>query len=229
MKIPHYEALRRSQREDYRAHPWRMSAGGLYIPHSYEDMTPWCLTYWDDVGFILNGRKIFITWEHPRHVYGEALWDKTWAEVGDGPRDNWLTEGGTKNYRKVGRSRKKLVSYTCREPSPEQKAHYDQLNTTYARLAAEGVDLNIAASWKWRRRSWAMNISIVAPLEVRSETDLAEVARLAKRLIRWETTLENEFPGYSYGRQEWLQEQNKLNAGRDESNFPHEIHAHRIA
>ena len=54
MKQPHLEFLARRMREYHRHHPWRLSVGGLYIPHSYENMTPASLSYWDDVGFILH-------------------------------------------------------------------------------------------------------------------------------------------------------------------------------
>lgn len=206
MKQKRLEALRQSQKEYHRNHPWRLSAGGLYIPHAYHDMTPESLSFWDDVGFIMNGRRVMVFWQHPRYVYKEMIDQKAWEEVGNGPRDNWLFEGGTKNYRKVGRSRKKRVSYTCREPSPEQQAHYDLLNATIARLEGQGIDCNIPASWKWKRMHWAMSVQVVAPLEVRNKDELAELARLAKRLIRQESTLALEFPDYCYGREQWRNE-----------------------
>lgn len=206
MKQKRLEALRQSQKEYHRNHPWRLSAGGLYIPHAYHDMTPESLSYWDDVGFVMNGRRVMVFWQHPRYVYQEKIRSMAWEQVGPGPRDNWLFEGGTKNYRKVGRSRKKLVSYTCREPLPEQQAHYDLLNATIANLDAQGIDCEIPSSWKWKRMGWAMIVQVVAPLEVRNAAELAEIAHLAKRLIRQETTLASEFPGYSYGRAQWLQE-----------------------
>lgn len=207
MKIARLERLARLQRQYHQSNPWRLSQGGLYIPHSYSNMTPDSLSYWDDVGFILNGRRIIVWWQHPRHVYANVLEEKAWKEVGDGPRDNWLFEGGTKNYKRVGRSRKKLVSYTSREPSAEQRQHYDLLNETIARLSSEGIDLNVSASWKWERLTWAMGVSLVAPLEVRNESELASVANLARRLVLGQTTLDTEFPGYRYGRTEWLREQ----------------------
>ena len=52
MKNQHYESLGRRMRAYHRAHPWRLSEGGLYIPHAYWDITPESLSYWDDVGFI---------------------------------------------------------------------------------------------------------------------------------------------------------------------------------
>lgn len=56
--------------------------------------------------------------------------------------------------------------------------------------------LSISASWKPKRLWWAWSISLVAPLRVRKVKGLADVAHLAKRLLKQETSLETEFPGY---------------------------------
>lgn len=173
MKIARLERLRQLQREYHRAHQWRRSHGGLFIPHSYTNVKSDSLSYWDDVCLILNGRRIIVWWRHPRYVYSEAIQEKAWEEAGPSPRNNWLTEGGTKNYKRVGRSRKKLVNTTLRKPSPEQQQYYDLLNNISARLSADGIDLDIPISWKCERLNWAMGVNLVAPLEVRNESDLA--------------------------------------------------------
>ena len=207
MKIPRLERLARLQREYHRSNPWRLSQGGLYIPHSYSNMAPDDLSYWDDVGFILNGRRIIVWWQHPRYVYANQIEEMAYKEVGEGPKNDRLFEGGTKNYKRVGRSRKKLVSYTSREPSSAQREHYDLLRQATARLSNEGIDFEVAASWKWERLNWAMGVSLVAPIEVRNEVELASVAHLARRLILRQCELKDEFPAYRYGRDHWLEEQ----------------------
>ena len=58
MKNRKQELLRRMQRQHHRNHPWRLQHGGLYIPHSYEEKLPDALSWWDDVGFILNKRRV---------------------------------------------------------------------------------------------------------------------------------------------------------------------------
>lgn len=186
MKIPRLEAMRRTQREDHHAHPWRMSEGGLFTPHSYGDMAPDSLSTSDDVGFILNRRRVIVWWPHPRKVYAEALWDEV--------------------YKRVGRSGKKLVSTTLRVPSPAKRACYDLLKAMFERLSTEGIEHSVPVSWKAKRLWWAMGVNIVAPMEVRNEKDLAEVASLAKRLIKGQSNLKSEFPEYCYTRQDWLRE-----------------------
>lgn len=207
MRNAKFELFRRMQRQYHRSHPWCLSRGGLFISHSYAETKPDSLSWWDDVGFILNKRRVIVWWQHPRHVYADSLDEQSWQEAGDSPQDKWLTEGNTKNYRQVGASRKKIVSYTSRQPSAEQSAYYDLLRTIRERLTTVGIDRDVSTSWKRERLAWATGVGLVAPLEVRNEDELASVALLARRLILGQTTLEAEFPGYCYSRADWLREQ----------------------
>jgi len=175
--------------------------------HSYDEIKPEDLSWWDDVGFILNGRRVIVWWRHPRHVYADALDDLSWDEVGDCPGDDWLLDGGTPNYKRVGRSRKKIVSYTMRQPSEDQRAYYAKLRNIRARLSAQGIGCEVRPSWMRERLNWATGISLVAPLEVRNEAELSIVAGLARRLLLGQTTLDSEFPRYQYGKADWILEQ----------------------
>ena len=207
MKNTKFELMRHLQRQHHRNNPWRLSKDGLYIPHSYDDVKPHSQSWWDDVGFILNGRKVIVWWCHPRYVYSGAIRDQSWKEAGDSPNDDWLFEGGTTNYRKAGKSRKKIVSYTSRQPSEEQQMFYDKLEDIEKRLASEGIEFDVSTSWQRERLSWATGVSLVAPLEVRNEDELALVAKLARRLVLGQTTLDAEFPGYRYCKSDYLREQ----------------------
>lgn len=207
VKNANFEKFGRMQRQYHRHHPWRLSQGGLFIPHSYAETKPDGLSWWDDVGFILNGRRVIVWWQHPRQIYSDAIDDQSQDEAGDNPGDDWLLSGSTTNYRRVGKSRKKIVSYTSRQPSQEQQKYYDSLRENRERLSRDGIDIEATTSWKRERLSWATGVSLVAPLEVRNEIELALVAKLARRLILGQTTLEAEFPGYRYGKTDWLRDQ----------------------
>lgn len=207
MKNTKRERLARMQRQYHRHHPWRLSQGGLFIPHSYAETPPDSLSWWDDVGFILNGRRVIVWWRHPRQVYATALDEQSWQEAGEGPQDDWLTTGITKNYRRVGKSRKKIVSYTSRQPSAEQRLHDDRRRAIRERLTTAGIALEVLPSWTREPLTWATGVSLVAPLDVRNEDELASLARLSRHLILGKTTLNAEFPGYRYGRNDWLREQ----------------------
>lgn len=212
MKQPHLEFLARRMREHHRHHPWRLSTGGLYIPHSYGNMSPDSLSYWDDVGFILNGRRFMVWWRHPRDVYRNAIEDLAWAqheaEFGDAPDPNWLFDGATTLYKQTGKSgkRKKRIGSRSRNPSAEQERYYALLSEREDALKNEGIDLDVQPSWKWRRYLRCMGMDLVAPVEVRNERELAGMAALARDLVLHKTTLVERFPGAPYGRADWLRD-----------------------
>lgn len=202
--------LRMAQlRRYHQKNPWQLNEAGLYVPHCYAHKDPEGLSWWDDVGFIHAGKRYIVWWQHPRYVYSNELDARAWTEAGPGPQDDWLLEGSTKNYRKVGKSRKRVASYTCRRPSEQQEAHYAKLREIEARLQTEGIDFAVQSSWSMERLTWAMGIELIAPLEVRNETELAAVAQLARDLVQGKTTLAERFPGYAYAQADWVREQIK--------------------
>ena len=84
-------------------------------------------------------------------------------------------KGAIPNYRKVGRSRKRIVSYTCRPPSEASRDYFQRLQTLEQGLSAQGIDCDVRPSSKRKRLSWATGLDLVAPLEVRNEQKLAIV------------------------------------------------------
>lgn len=136
MKNRHYEILRHRMRQYHRDHQWRLE-DGLFIPHTYPGDR--FLSWWDDVGFILNGRRIMVWWIHPRMKYADAIEEMAWKEAGDPPmRGADLFESTEKQWVKVGRSRKKVVSYRS-APTPEaQKNYYERLRVIEERISRRG-------------------------------------------------------------------------------------------
>jgi hypothetical protein len=72
---------------------------------------------------------------------------------------------------------------------------------------AEGVDFQVCASFKRERLWWAKGVGLAAPMEIRNERELADMAALAKRPLLGSTTLGVECLGYCYGWEDWLSEQ----------------------
>lgn len=206
MKDRNQERLRQMQRQYHQRHTWDLQ-DGLYIPHSYEEVSPDALSWWDDVGFILNKRRVIIWWEHPRCVYSDAIDEQSLLEAGESPQGNWLTDGSKKNYRKVGNSRKKIVSYTCKELSVEQKLYYEHLENIRQRIKIKGIDFEVYPSWSWENLSWAVGVNLVAPIEVRNKKEVALLVSLTRKLMLRQTTLAAEFPAYKYDKSKWVKEQ----------------------
>lgn len=203
MKNQHKEHLYHRMRQYHRHHEWGLG-NGLFIPHAYPK--PVDLSWWDDVGFILNGRRIMVWWVHPRMKYADAIYNLAWQEAGDPPLQGAdLFEHSEKQW-KVGRSRKKVASYLTRQTPDAQRAYYNKLNSIEMRIQADGIDLVVFPSVSLEILPWCRGVSLCVPLEVRNKKELSELAALAKRLIKGETTLTSEFPEYQYRREDWLLE-----------------------
>lgn len=69
-----------------------------------------------------------------------------------------------------------------------------------------GIDLDVTPSLCIGWCSTATTIDLIAPHEVRSEMDVRALAAFAKRLLKREVALVDEWPGYRYGREAWLAE-----------------------
>jgi len=205
MKIKRLERMRDSQRAYHRQCQWVME-DGIYAPHSYAETSPYALSWWDDVGFVLGDRRVIVWWVHPRQRYADEIDERAWSEAGKPPHDGGLFGDFTPNYKRIGRSRKKIVSYTTQPAQGELRQYYGKLDAITKRLQHDGIDFEVSPGWRRERLSWATGVALVAPLEVRNEAELKNVADLARRLLRGETTLEQEFPRYRYGKDQWLAE-----------------------
>jgi hypothetical protein len=209
MKNPHREQRRRQARDYHKHHPWRLD-GGLYIPHTYPDTKK--LSWWDDVGFILNGRRVIVWWQHPRRIYLDAIERQAMAEVPVPASSSALKaclsgeEPGQKHWCKLGNSRKKLVSTTMPRSSDVWLAYYDAVNAREEELMRTGILLEVPALMHIEQLKWATGVNLIVPVEVRTQEDVRALAKLAKLLLKRERMLTGQFPSYTYGREEWLSE-----------------------
>ncbi len=72
-----------------------------------------------------------------------------------------------------------------------------------------GIDLDIRPAMRVSWCYWATLVDLIAPIEVRSNDDVVKLASIARRLLKRETSVAGEWPGYSYGRNDWLAEAEK--------------------
>jgi hypothetical protein len=134
------------------------------------------------------------------------------VEPGHGPDRGWLFEGATKSFKRVGRSgrRKKFSGHVSRQPSEAQRTYYARLSEIEAQIGRDGIDHNVLPSWAWKRSRYGMAVSVIAPVEVRDERELGELADLVRQLVKQQTTLDKSFPGAVYGKADWLREKGAL-------------------
>lgn len=196
MKNPYLESCYRRMQQH---HPWRLEHG-VYLSDAYPEDS--YLPVWDaDLGFILNGRRIMVEWEHPRLRYEALIDELTYEQVGELPCQDLLIK--QKNYKQVGRSRKKITSYSMSFPDPCHE-HYEKLHALESRLKQTGIDQTVQPSFSVTVLPWDRGVELCAPLDIRNKEDLSKLVALVKRLLKRETTLQEEFPDYQYTQQDWL-------------------------
>ena len=203
--------MRCFQRQYHRNHPWRLDASGHYIPHDYSQGRS--LSWWDDVGFILNGRRVMVWWVHPRMKYQDAIEDAAWAEVGSLPdsASHFLDDTRCiKHYKRLGRSRKKIVSYQSPPTEPETRDFYKRLELTQDRIANEGIELEIFPSLTIQALNWCTGVDICIPFKVLNESDAIALAERVRNILKNGRSLapiRDQIPSeYRYGRENWLGE-----------------------
>lgn len=54
-------------------------------------------------------------------------------------------------------------------------------------------------------------VETCAPIEIQSERDLMALVNLVRKLLKRETTLEQEFADYVYARDDWIVESDRRN------------------
>ena len=166
------------------------------------------------MGFVLNGRRVMVWWVHPRMKYQDAIEDAAWAEVGRPPKsaNHFLDDAQCiKHYKRLGRSRKKIVSYQSPPTAPETSGFYTRLGLAQDKIANEGIELEISPSLTIQALNWCTGVDICIPFEVLNESDaiaLAETVRHIMKNGRSLASIRDRIPsGYRYGRENWLSEQ----------------------
>lgn len=209
MKNKRFEMLRRKMKQYHRNQPWHgNSPRGDYIPHLYEP--PYrSLSYWSDAQFVLNRRRVWVFHVHPRRAYQDEIErqviDQYWQALSDEQRDWW--ENATPTYKKLGRSRKKVVSYWL--PSETDEAHQRHWQAFFAQQDAaerDGIDYTVRPSAHIEVSADSHMLNLVAPVEVLTMDDVYALVDLARRLMKRETTVRELWPDYVYGREHWLAE-----------------------
>lgn len=183
-------------------------ADGVYLRHQYP--TRHQLSWWDDVGFQMRHYRVMVWWVHPRMAYSD-LAEEHALNLMDMPESELEPDfSSSPIHVKSGKSRKRVTAYQMHQPCPE---HLLRAANWLAEVAAEESrfkqqsDLVITPSLKLQQTDWCRGMNLVAPVEVRTREDAISLGHLARRLYTQETTLDAEFPGYSYTRDSYLAEQ----------------------
>lgn len=177
---------------------------GIISWHLYDQMESDRLSFWDDAVFIVNDYRVALFWTHPRYHYNILLEDEAKKRVEHLRPDIDPFENLTPNYQRIGQSRKKIVSWTS-QPNALLTQYYELLAVAKRQVESE-VSFEVRPSLKIAWYNWAKGMELCLPFEVRSVGDLKALTKIARRLVRRETTLEAECGDYVYTQSDWLKD-----------------------
>lgn len=223
MKNKRFESLRRAMKQHHRTAQWRSNdPRGYFVPHSYDPPYPE-LTYWSSANFILNNRRVWVEQEHPREIYLHEIAKQAniQHEQQHGQPANSFTElleRASPNYKKVGRSRKRVTSYTMEDYDEATLQYYNELIALQKTLENKGIDYAVRPSIRIGLTPDSHVLHLVAPLEIRTTEDIGTLVAIARRLIKRETTIHELWPDYVYTRETWLAERELRERDRVQQN-----------
>lgn len=176
---------------------------GLIVRHLYDDMTPETPTFWDDAVFIVNDYRVALWGGHPRHQYHHFVETEALRRLNHLRPEGDPFADTTPNYKKLGRSRKKVVSWTQRPTSDEYRRYFEMLADMEHQVSQE-VAFEVCPSITIAWHSWCKGLSQCVPFEVRSESDLVALSHVSRRLVMHESTIAQEFGDSVYRQAYWL-------------------------
>jgi hypothetical protein len=202
MKNRYIEDLKRRAKLYHRNKRGDDFSGGVVSRYSYAKMSPDTLTFWDDGVFIVNDYRVGLWWTHPRYEYQQRIEAETVRRVDKRNPDSNPFLGLNQYTGSAIRAAMRRRVWPAKEPLQR----YFALLAEEERQVAQEVAFEVRPFMSIRWNNWCKELSLCVLIEVRSESDLRDLARLARQLVKRETTLVNEFSDYWYGQHEWISE-----------------------
>lgn len=194
---------------------------GIISRHLYDQMKPDTLTFWDDAVFIVNDYRVALWWTHPRLHYKELIEEEARNRTEGQRPEVDLFANSVPNYKRIGRSRKKIVSSTCASDD-RMSAYYDLLKTTEGVVEKE-VSFIVAPFMKIKWYDWAKGMELCLPFEVRCVDDLKALTEIARSLVIRKTSLQELYVANVYTQADWLRDSKIMQAERQSPLFSHAV------
>jgi len=204
MKNLHAEQIRRRAKQYARHHPLCANQYGIQSYQLFEQDEVQSLSWWHDFSFVLNDYHVHVAWVHPRTAYREKVRDEARLKVAS----LWSDEGSfnvvATQYCRRGNSRKAAVLQTVDLSSNDR--YYEALFDEEEKLA-RASDAEVRPFIRTQWTTYGRSVDLCVPMEIHGMPDLGCLARLARRLLKRETSLDHEYPEYVYSRTGWIEEE----------------------
>ena len=175
----------------------------IVIYHVYD--SPREKSYWDDVSFVMGKKYVMVCWTHPRYDYSEEINSKAYELANEkyGDSIDSMFDHSIKNYRKVGKSRKKIVSHTMSTSSRDE--YYEYWKKVEGELLRTS-EHRVGTHFKYYACGDAYMLDVCCPVEVRNEDELQQLADLMRKYLSGERSFREDFGSYTYGAAEYAAE-----------------------
>lgn len=211
MKNKNYQRKKAAARRAFRGamndNRWDLQRG-IKVYHVYdEEIKPRDKTYWDDVSFVWRHNYVVVCWTHPRYEYTETVDTQAYEAANrifpDRRHDNMFS-GGTKNYKKLGKSRKKVTSITC--PGVNTGKDFYDAWRDFKETFCQTSSIEIKPYIRIEQTDYSLFVNICCPIEVRNEDNLKELADIVRSILDRKTTLQELYGDYAYTAKDYIVE-----------------------
>lgn len=203
MKNKRIESLYRNI-ENQKLRPWRIDPTGFCeIYHCYDGTKK--MSWWDDTAFLVNGKRVVVTWIHPRLHYSDTCENIVYDNFKDpSPDDGWLDKS-TPVFKKVGKSRKKVVAWQTGGISNKSREYFEAKQEKIKTLEWDG-DVEVKPYLKFEIWNHAINMNICMPVEVLDEAGVVALAKKCKYYYLNREAFVKDFSDYVYTKDNWRAE-----------------------
>lgn len=180
---------------------WRVDPTGFCeIYHCYD--VPKKQSWWDDTAFRVNKKRVVVTWIHPRLHYSDTCENIVYENFTVPDSDcNWLSET-TPIYKKVGKSRKKVIAHQRAGMSDAARDRFTTRQALIEEMQKTG-DVSVKPYLKFDIWDHAINMNICMPIEVLNVDDVVELAKKCKYYYLNREEFAKDFSDYVYTKDNW--------------------------
>ena len=222
MKNRAIEAMKQRAKLYHRKEHGDQFTNGIIARYLYTEMTPETPTFYDDAVFIVNDYRVALWWVHPRDRYRNLVHTEAVRRVAHLHPESDPYADMTPNYKRLGRSRKNIVSWTQQLTRDEFRIYFDLL-TDMERQVGQEVEFEVRPTITIALHNWCKGLNLCAPFEVRSEADLLALTHVARRLVKRESSMSQEFGDVVYRQSDWLADIQLIEAIKDRCATSHPL------
>lgn len=198
MKNKNFERLQKMAKDH--AKKWDPSNAilGVNVPHCHAVRPSPALSYWEDFSFKAGQQVISVWWVHPRMKLMDKIEELAYEAIekedreGNAPEFKFLEES-TPNYKKTGKSRKKIVSYGFKiNPQFDSVGRQERILREKIRLL-NSEEVSVKPSIEIHQYKWCRGVSLCFPVELLSDNDIVAFAhRVKQHILRKENLFDAE-------------------------------------